>query len=206
MPTSSPPPNPPGAAADAGTDAATVDVGRATRPQAPVDPDTMTTVSPSLPRVPGYVLAIAGLALTSGTIHVVAAVEHVGINWQLGAFFAVVGACQVVAAHRIYRNPGDEWTLKLAAAGSVIVSLMWVFSRTTGIPFGPEPGRASVGVADTITTVQQFILAAIVVAFLWRRDGDGQRLSWMGGGLATRMMFAFLSCTMMMAAIGGHQH
>ncbi|MDQ3723346.1 MAG: hypothetical protein M3376_09840 [Actinomycetota bacterium] len=157
-------------------------------------------------RVPGFILVIAGLALTSGTIHLIAAAEHVGDDWLLGAFFALVGVGQVMAAWWTYRNPDDLRVLKLLAVGSIIVSLLWVFSRTTGIAFGPEPGRASVGVADTITTVQQFAVAAIVVALLSRPERGGGRLAWMGGPLANRLTFALLTVTMLLAAVGGHEH
>lgn len=161
---------------------------------------------PVLTQVPGFILAVAGLALTSGTIHLVAAVQHVGDNASLGAFFALVGTAQSFAAWRIFREPGDERMLKLLAVGSVAISLLWTFSRTTGIAFGPEPGRASVGVADTITTVQQFVLAAIVIALLRRPETGDRRLAWMSGPLATRLIFALLTATMLTAALGGHEH
>lgn len=170
------------------------------------EPATAMPAQPLLSRVPGSILAIAGLALTSGTIHVVAFVEHVGLNWVLGAFFALVGVAQVLASAWIYRNPGDTRMLQATAAGSVAVSLLWLASRTTGIAFGPEPGRASVGVADTITTLQQLVLAAIVVALLWHRGPGRRRLAWMSGALATRITFALLTSTMLLAAVGGHEH
>jgi len=157
-------------------------------------------------RIPGFILAIAGLALTSGTIHVIAAAEHVGDDWLLGVFFALVGAGQLFAAWWIFHKPHDERMLKLVAVASVVVSLLWVFSRTTGIAFGPEPGRASVGVADAITTLQQFILAAIVVALLWRSEPGDRRLAWMNGAVATRLLPALLTATMLTAAFGGHEH
>ena len=157
-------------------------------------------------RVPGFILAIAGLALTSGTIHIVAAAEHLGDDWLLGVFFVLVGAGQLFAAWWIFRRPHDERMLKIVAAGSVVVSLLWVFSRTTGIPFGPEPGRASVGVADTITTLQQLMLAAIVVALLRRPEAGDRRLAWMSGPMASRLTPAFLTMTLFMAALGGHEH
>ena len=157
-------------------------------------------------RVPGHVVALAGLALTSGTIHIVAAVEHVDVNVMLSAFFALVGIGQVVAAWWLFRNPEDGRALKLAAVGSVVVSLLWVFSRTTGIPFGPEPGRAAVGVADTITTLQQFALAAIVVALLRSPERRDRGLRWLSSGMGSRFTSAMLSATLLIAAVGGHEH
>ncbi len=96
--------------------------------------------------------------------------------------------------------------LRLAALGSVIVSLLWVLSRTTGIPFGPEPGRAAVGVADTIATLQQFALAAIVVALLRRPTAGSPTLAWLNSGMGTRVTTALLSATLFIAAVGGHEH
>ena len=161
--------------------------------------------APVVPRVPGFILVMSGLALTSGTIHLVAAIEHVGDNALLGAFFAFVGAAQLCAAWWIFHRHESARVLGLVAVGSIAVSLLWVFSRTTGIAFGPEPGRASVGVADTITTLQQFALAAIAVALLRNSAGD-RGLAWLGGPLATRMTFALLTTMMLLAAVGGHEH
>lgn len=159
-----------------------------------------------LSRVPGHVVALSGLALTSGTIHVVAAVEHVDVDVMLSAFFGLVGIGQVAAAWWLFRKPEDRRALTLAAAGSVVVSLLWVFSRTTGIPFGPEPGRAAVGVADTITTLQQFALAAIVVALLRNPERRERWLSWLSSGPGSRFTTAMLSAALLVAAVGGHEH
>ncbi len=155
---------------------------------------------------PGFIIALSGLALTSGTIHIVATIEHADVNLLLSAFFALVGVAQVFAAWWIFRNPDDERMLKLAALGSVIVSLLWVFSRTTGIPFGPEPGRAAIGVADTITTLQQFVFAALVVVLLRRREAGDRRLPWLSGHIGARLTPALLTASMLMASIGGHEH
>lgn len=183
------------------------------RPQAdsrPYPDDRADACAPSsvplLSRVPGFILALSGLALTSGTIHLVATIEHLDVNVPLSAFFALVGVGQVGAAWWIFRRPNDERMLKRIALGSVIVSLLWVLSRTTGIPFGPEPGRAAVGVADTITTLQQLVLAAIIVALLRRPERGHQRLPWLSSPLGTRIMPALLTMTMLIAAMGGHEH
>lgn len=161
---------------------------------------------PAVSRAPGSLVALSGLASTSGTIHIVAAVEHIDANALLGAFFAAVGVGQLVAAWLLLRTRDDARVLKLAAAGSVAVSLLWVFSRTTGIPFGPEPGRAGVGVADTITTLQQLALAAIVVALLRPAERRSRALAWLSTGMGTRFTWAMLSATLLTAAVGGHEH
>ena len=149
-------------------------------------------------------LALAGLAATAGVIHLVAAIEHAGVSWMLGVFFALVGTGQLAAGWWIHRGPQDERMLKLAAVGSAAVALLWIFSRTTGLPFGPDAGKvSSVGVADTIATLQELAFAAIVAVVVWRGE---QRLAWLNGALGVRLTYAVLSLTLLMAALGGHEH
>jgi len=150
----------------------------------------------------GY-LALAGLAATAGVIHFVATVEHIGEDWELGLFFALIGGGQLAAAWRIYRNDAGERLLKLVALGSLGVALLWVFSRTTGIWVGPESGRSKVGVGDTIATLWEVAFAAIVGLIVWRGE---RAAAWLTGAIGSRLVFAVLSLSLMMAAFGGHEH
>jgi hypothetical protein len=160
--------------------------------------------APSYANLPNCGLALSALAATAGAIHLVAAIEHVAVSWTLGVFFALVGSGQLAAGWWIQRSPQDERTLKLAAVGSVAVALLWVFSRTTGLPFGPDAGKvSSVGVADTIVTLQELAFAAIVAVIVSRGE---RRLAWLSGPLGVRLTFAVLSMTLLMAALGGHHH
>jgi hypothetical protein len=170
----------------------------------------MATNVPIERAVPRYVslphghLALAGMAATAGVIHFVATVEHLGIDWELGLFFALVGAGQFAAGWRIYRDAADYRLLKVAALGSVAVGLHWVYPRTTGLPFGPEAGKVSkVGVGDTIATLLEFAFAALVGVIVRRGE---QRVAWLSSGLGIRLTSALLSLALMMAALGGHQH
>lgn len=154
--------------------------------------------------LPHGALALAGLTGTAGLIHFVAMVEHIGVEWELALFFALVGAVQVAAGWRIYRGEDDARLLKLVAVGSVLVALLWVFSRTTGIPVGPQAGSTSeVGVGDTIATLLELASAGLAGTILWRGD---QRVAWLSSGLGIRLTFAVLSLALLMAAFGGHEH
>lgn len=166
---------------------------------APIERPLARAASPSY-----AVPALVGLAGSAGFIHLVAAVEHVDEPWTLPAFFVLVGAGQLCAAWAIHRSPRDERLLKLVAAASVGVALLWIFSRTTGVPFGPDAGEvASVGVADTIATLQELGLVAIVAAIVWRCDGA---VAWLGSAIGLRLTWAVLSLTLLLAATGGHEH
>lgn len=163
--------------------------------------------APQPASVPGRVLALVGLAATAGVIHLVATVEHVGDDWPLGVFFALVGSGQLLAARSIYRRPDDRRVLKAVAAGSVAIALLWLLSRTTGLPFGPRAGKvSSVGAADTIATLQELAFAAIVAATVRQPENGTPRLAWLNSGLGTRLTTAVLSASLLVAAIGGHEH
>lgn len=153
--------------------------------------------------LPPGVLALAGLTATAGVIHFVATIEHIGKEWGLVVFFALVGAGQLAAGWRIYRNAHDARLLKLAAGASVLVALLWLWSRTAGMPFGPETGVRDVGVGDTIATLLELTFAGLAAVVLTRGE---QALAWLNSGLGVRLTCAVLSLGLMMAAVGGHQH
>jgi len=162
--------------------------------------------SPRPGGLPGVMRALAGLLAVAGVIHVVATVEHVSEDQLLGVFFALVGVGQLYTGWRIYRERYDQRLLKIVAVANVAIALLWVLSRTTGIPFGPEAGRiSSVGVADTIATLQELAFAAIVVLLVRRRE-RGAPLAWLSSTMGTRLTSAILSATLFMAALGGHEH
>jgi hypothetical protein len=154
--------------------------------------------------LPHGVPALAGLAASAGLIHLVASVEHFGVDWELGAFFVIVALAQVAAAWLIYRDAASERLLALVAVGSVAVALLWVFSRTTGLPFGPDAGNvAKVGVGDTIATLLELAFAALAGLVLWRGH---QRVAWLSGPIGVRLTYAGLTASILLAAMGGHQH
>lgn len=154
--------------------------------------------------LPHGALALAGLAASAGVIHLVAMVEHVGADWELAVFFALVGSAQLAAGWLIWRDLAGARLLKLVALGSAAIALLWVLSRTTGVPLGPNAGEVSpVGVGDTIATVLEVALAALVAVVLRRGQ---ERVAWLSSAIAIRLTFAVLSLALMLAAVGGHEH
>ncbi len=151
----------------------------------------------------GHIHLLAALAATAGIIHIVAAVEHRDESTALWGFFALVGAAQLWAGWRISGGGAGPRTLSTVALASVVVALLWIFSRTTGLPFGPDAGEvSSVGVADTIATAHELTFAALA----WRTMSGDRWLRWLSGGVGLRLSFAYLSLTLFMAALGGHEH
>ncbi len=148
--------------------------------------------------------ALAGLAATAGAIHLVATVEHVGAEWELAVFFALVGIAQLAAGWLIVRNAAGERFLKLAALAGVAIALLWIFSRTAGVPFGPEAGTVSpMGVGDTIATLLELAFAALVALIVARGE---QAVAWLSSAIGIRLTVVVLSLSLMLAAFGGHEH
>jgi hypothetical protein len=175
-------------------------------------PARVPSDSPVRPAAPqasiltGPVIALSGLMLTAGSIHLVAALQHLDLSWELPTFFAVVGALQLYLAWAFYERPDDRRLLLLAAAGNLVVALLWLFSRTTGLPFGPEQGRSQIGVSDTIASLQEFAFAYVAIALLRAPEPTKQRLAWLAGPIGLRVTFMLLPAMLFVAALGGHKH
>jgi hypothetical protein len=126
---------------------------------------------PRLARAGGELLrgpvgfAVAAASFGAGAIHVGAARDH-WQSWQLaGVFFALLAVFQIVWAALVLHRPSRA-LLEFGALVQLQVVVVWVISRTTGIPFGPHALIAeSVGLADTISTALE-VLAAIGAGIL----------------------------------------
>ena len=105
-------------------------------------------------------LLTAGAAL----VHVGVAGQHFSQWWAAGLFFLVVAGAQVAWALWVWARPATRTILLAGAAGSVALVLLWVVSRTSGLPFGPGAGVAEpVGAADVVCGVLEVLAAALAV-------------------------------------------
>lgn len=154
----------------------------------------------------GPVIALSGLMLCAGTIHIVAAAQHLDLSWQLPTFFAVIGVLQLYLAWAFYGRPDDRRLLLAAAAGNLVVALLWLISRTAGLPFGPEQGRSQIGFSDTIASLQEFAFAYAAIALVRAPGPAKQRLAWLAGPIGLRVTFMMLPAMLFVAALGGHKH
>lgn len=149
--------------------------------------------------------ALAGLAATAGAIHLVIGVEEAAAGeWALFVFPALVGIGLLAIGWLIYRDAAGERLLKLAALASIAIALLWVFSRTTGLPLGAGAGAvAQPGIGDTIATLLELAFAAIVALIAWRGE---QRVAWLSSAIGVRLTIAVLSMSLLLSAFGGHEH
>jgi hypothetical protein len=110
--------------------------------------------------------AAGTLSVIAGLAHLWATPEHSGGWWGYGAFFLGVGLAQTLYGFLLpfWPNP-----LLHAAAiwGNVGVILIYVVTRTGGIPIGPHAGIVEdVRLFDLATTVIELGLVVVLVSLL----------------------------------------
>lgn len=107
----------------------------------------------------------AGFAsLGAGLVHLAVVQEHLDEWWLFGAFFAVLGAAQVlwaVAALAADRPP----LLRTVASVNLAVVALWLVTRTVGLPIGPEPWQPeAAGRADVLCSLLEVAVAVTLLA------------------------------------------
>lgn len=105
--------------------------------------------------------AAATLSLLVAAIHLWVMPEHLEEWWGYGAFFVVVAAAQGLYGLGLLRRPSRPFLL-LGIAGNLAIVILWLVTRTTGIPLlGPHAGEVEeVGALDLFCT-----LAEVCVVF-----------------------------------------
>jgi hypothetical protein len=133
--------------------------------------------------------------------HVVAAPGHY-IWWPIaGVFFAVLGAAQLSFAVLLVRGFDHRSLLMAGIWGTVGVILLYLASRTVGIPMSPPVpfhggrwvvgrsaipnGAKHVGPLDVFTLVAELVLVVALVSTLPNRSRTGtvNQLMWIGVAL-----------------------
>ena len=143
---------------------------------------------------------IAGLSLTAGLIHAVMSAAHFEESFLFGCFFVAAAGFQIAWGVALYRSDGRAW-LRAGALVNLGVVLVWLLSRTVGLPIGPEPWTPeSVGVLDVVVSVDELLLAGLALGVLAPRR-VARRLAvgatWAAGS----------ACVLSLAALmvtGGH--
>jgi hypothetical protein len=164
-------------------------------------------LSSELPAPPDPLRVCAVLAAASGVIHIEAAIAHTSHWWLFGVFFAGLAYAQLGWALVVYRGRRDARLLDAAIYVSLAVVGIWLLSRTVGLPVGPWAGDAeAVGVSDTVATLDELALVALLTMVL-RPDGRVARaLGWIRGDHTTRLGMMLGSASVLALAMTGHGH
>lgn len=121
------------------------------------------------------IYAASALSLLSALIHLWATPEHFQTSWWgYGAFFVVTALAQGTFAIVLLRWRG-ELLCVAGILGNIAIVAMYVVTRTSGIPIGPEAAMIEdPGVLDMTSTVAEVGLVIALLAML----GDVSR-KWM---------------------------
>jgi hypothetical protein len=102
----------------------------------------------------------AAAAAGSALVHFAVAPEHFAEWWGFGLFFVLCAEVQLGWALLLGRIQTNRM-LAVGIGGSLFLVAVWALSRTTGLPFGPEPGvPEEIGVPDVVSVVLELVTAA----------------------------------------------
>jgi hypothetical protein len=112
-------------------------------------------------------LVLAAGLVAGGLVHAAVVPEHFAEWPAAGVFFVLLTAAQLAVAGLLFARPG-----RLAAGAAAAVSagplVLWRWSRTLGMPIGPEPNvPEAIGVIDVVASVLE--VATLVLAVLLLR-------------------------------------
>jgi len=99
----------------------------------------------------------------------------------------------------------------LGALGNAALVAIWTISRTSGLPFGPEPWQAeSVGVVDVVATLDELAVVILVAAILRAparaHVGPGRTVMPGHSRLAPALVSALFSASLLAVMLGAHHH
>jgi hypothetical protein len=144
--------------------------------------------------------SLALASLSAGLIHVMAGFPHWSEWWLFGFGMFVMAVAQVAGAAALGYTHG-RFALVAALGVNVPIVALWVWSRMTGLPFGPQPGEAeAIGVPDVVCTVTELVLMGGVIA-LWRGASDRALSRW-----STLALVVFAIGAMTGVGHVGHEH
>lgn len=113
----------------------------------------------------------AGLSTITGIIHLTVTPDHFEEWIGYGLFFLLVAMAQIGYAVLLMTRVPRPTLLWMGISGNAAVILLWLITRTVGIPFfGPEAWEIEpVGVLDSISKIIEICLIA-ALAMLLRSD------------------------------------
>ena len=131
----------------------------------------MTVAAETSPRTEVSLLrAAAALSLAAALIHASVIASHFREYWPFGALFAVTAVGQLVWAGLVWTRPPNRTLLAGGAIANLGVAVVWLISRTAGLPIGPEAGEREVpGIHDVLATADEVALAALIALYLTGR-------------------------------------
>jgi FtsP/CotA-like multicopper oxidase with cupredoxin domain len=132
---------------------------------------------------------VVALTLVAASMHTWVMPDHFEEWWGYGVFFLLVAVAQGLYGVALLRRPGPFLFL-LGIVGNLAVVVLYVVTRTVGIPFfGPHAGVVEeVGVLGLSATVMELALVIALVASLkLARPGASDQIQVVPGAGIARM-------------------
>jgi hypothetical protein len=108
---------------------------------------------------------LAAASAGAAAIHFTVISPHFEEYEPFGVFFAVVAWFQAIWAVAIAQSDREGLRVAGAIVNAALIGI-WLWSRTLGLPIGPEPRVEDVGPADVLaTTFEGLLVAWLVLSF-----------------------------------------
>ena len=117
-------------------------------------------------QAPTVMLVAAALSGVAALIHVAVCPQHFREGLVYGVFFAVSAGCQL-GWSALVTGRYARWMAPIGLAGNASIVLLWVVTRTVGIPLGPKAGEVErFGLLDAVCGACEIgvvVLCALVI-------------------------------------------
>jgi hypothetical protein len=121
------------------------------------NPDRMVSIF-----APVAIIA-AALSLAAAGIHFSVIQEHLEVDVAEGVFFFGIGVFQVIWA-QVYLLRDSSRVAQVGALVNAAVVVLWVVSRTIGLPYGPTPWvPEGIGLVDLFATSFEIGLIGVLL-------------------------------------------
>jgi hypothetical protein len=139
-------------------------------------PSSPSSPSPAYaaPRVSrSLVYCTAALSVVVAYAHFAYAASHFEEWWAYGVFFVAAGNLQALFAYMLIWRP-RSWLALAGVAGNLAILVVYVLSRTSGVPLGPHARLVEeAGTVDWLTAAGEVATIALLIAML-----DGRPRRW----------------------------
>lgn len=134
------------------------------------------------------VYCVAALSLVVGYAHFAYAASHFEEWWGYGVFFVAAGNLQALLAVVLVWRP-RPWLPMAGIAGNLAVLVVYVLSRTSGVPLGPHARVVEeAGAVDWLTAAGEVAIIALLIGML-----DGRTRRWVVNALMLLGALAWLA-------------
>ena len=153
--------------------------------------------------------AVAVCCFGAAAIHFALAPDHFGESRFHGAFFFLSGWAQLGLGMALLLRP-TRAVLRAVIVVNVLLALVWVVSRVTGMPFGDTPWvPESVGVPDVLAVVLEVLAVGGGYLLLTGRLGARtipRTLAVVGGAVLATALVGLTTASVAPALAGTHHH